>query len=78
MYRQEDLALPTPQLGLEIIRTYNSRNTEQSNFGSGWTCGYDARILKDSQSTTYIDETGAIYKLYNKDGTIYGCDEIPT
>ena len=37
MYRQEDLALPTPQLGLEIIRTYNSRNTEQSNFGSGWT-----------------------------------------
>lgn len=77
MYRQEDLALPTPQLGLEIIRTYNSRNTEQSNFGSGWTCGYDARILKDSQSTTYIDETGAIYKLYNKDGTIYGCDENP-
>lgn len=77
LYQQEDLALPTPQLGLEISRTYNSRNTEQSNFGIGWTCGYDARILKDSQSTTYIDETGAIYKLYNKDGTIYGCDQNP-
>ncbi|MCI9126489.1 MAG: RHS repeat protein, partial [Eubacterium sp.] len=77
LYRQDDVALPTPQLGLEISRTYNSRNTEQSDFGTGWTCGYDARILKDSQSTTYIDETGAIYKLYNKDGTIYACDENP-
>lgn len=77
IYQQDDIALPTPQLGLEISRTYNSRNTEQSNFGIGWTCGYDAHILKDSQATTYIDETGAMYELENKEGTTYICDENP-
>lgn len=62
LYRQEDMALPTPQLGLEISRTYNSRNTEQSNFGIGWNCGYDARIADHkAKSLTYIDGTGAIY-----------------
>lgn len=77
MYKQNDFSLPTPQLGLEISRTYNSRNTEQSNFGIGWTCEYDAHIKKDLRSTTYVDGSGAIYDMKNKSETSYICDENP-
>ena len=76
LYRQEDLALPTPQLGLEISRIYNSRNTEQSNFGIGWTCEYDARIADyGSRSLTYIDGTGAVYTFGLQQGTNWVCNE---
>ena len=78
LYRQEDVALPTPQLGLEISRTYNSRNTEQSNFGIGWTCEYDARIADyATKSLTYIDGTGAIYGFGMQQGTNWVCNENP-
>lgn len=77
MYKQNDFSLPTPQLGLEISRTYNSRNTEQSNFGIGWTCEYDAHIKKDLRATTFVDGSGAIYDLKNKSETSYICDENP-
>lgn len=76
LYRQEDLALPTPQLGLEISRTYNSRNTEQSNFGIGWTCGYDACIADDStNSLTYKDATGAVYTFERQESEKLVCNE---
>ena len=62
LYTQSDMALPTPQLGLGINRIYNSRNTESSNFGIGWSCEYDAYVVRGgTKSLVYVDGTGAIY-----------------
>lgn len=45
-----------------MSRTYNSRNSEQTNFGIGWSCDYDARIADyKGKSLTYVDGSGAIY-----------------
>ena len=61
---------------MEISRIYNSRNTEQSNFGIGWTCEYDARIADyGSRSLTYIDGTGAVYTFGLQQGTNWVCNE---
>lgn len=78
LYQQEDLALPTPQLGLEISRTYNSRNTEQAGFGIGWTCEYDARVATyGAKALIYVDGTGAFYDFGMQKGTTYVCNENP-
>lgn len=78
LYMQSDLALPTPQLGLGINRTYNSRNTESSNFGIGWTCEYDSYVVSDgAKSLMYVDGTGAMYGFGMQQGTNYVCNENP-
>lgn len=76
LYAQSDMALPTPQLGLGIHRIYNSRNTESSNFGTGWTCEYDAYVISGgTKSLVYVDGTGAIYSFGMQKGTTYVCNE---
>lgn len=76
LYTQNDFALPTPQLGLQMSRTYNSRNSEQTNFGIGWSCDYDARIADyKGKSLTYVDGSGAIYGFGMQKGTEWVCNE---
>lgn len=60
VYTQKDFDLPSQQLGLDITRTYNSRNVEKGCFGVGWNLKYEEKIkYAGPKSMEYTDETGA-------------------
>lgn len=61
VYNQKDFDLPSQQLGLDVSRTYNSRNVEKGCFGVGWNLKYEEKIRSSGpKSMEYTDETGAL------------------
>lgn len=78
LYSQADLSLPAPQLPLEVNRMYNSRNTEKSSFGIGWTCEYDSYVIPSgNKSITYVDGSKAFWVFGMQQGTNWVCNENP-
>lgn len=77
VYTQDDMALPTPQLGLGISRVYNSNSNVYTGFGYGWSCQYDARLDFENKGNTiiYRDETRALYEFIKGEDGIYTCAE---
>jgi RHS repeat-associated protein len=56
LYSQVDITFPASGPALQLTRTYNSRNTHKSIFGTGWSHSYDWRIYETEQF--YIVQRG--------------------
>ncbi len=71
-YIVEDTALPGPQLGLVIRRTYNSQATSETAMGAGWDFSFNTMLLREY---TYDEEAGkevvSAMLLKDGDGTIH-------
>ena len=76
LYSQEDISLPAPQLPVNIIRVYNSKNESKSSMGYGWRQSYDMYISEKGNMVYFIDGTEAVYT-FTKSENKYICNETP-
>jgi len=56
LYSHTDVTFPASGPAMQLTRTYNSRNTNKSIFGIGWSHSYDWRIYETEQF--YIVQRG--------------------
>ena len=76
LYSQGDISLPAPQLPVNIIRVYNSKNESKSSMGYGWRQSYDMYVSEKENTAYYIDGTEAVYT-FTKSDDKYTCNETP-
>lgn len=74
LYSQEDISLSAPQLPVNIIRVYNSKDESKSSMGYGWRQSYDMYVSEKGETAYFIDGTNAIYTFIKSDDK-YICNE---
>lgn len=76
MYSQEDISLPAPQIPINIVRSYNSKDESKSVMGYGWSQAYDMYVSEKDNTAYFIDGTKATYT-FTKSDNKFECNEIP-
>lgn len=74
LYSQEDISLPAPQLPVNIIRVYNSKDKSKSSMGYGWRQSYDMYVSERGNMVYFIEGTEAVYT-FTKSADKYTCNE---
>jgi len=79
-YSDTDFSIPTIGFPLEMVRTYNNKSadTNQSDFGYGWSCTYCQNLnLSDTRGAAWERTDGVkSYFKKNPDNTFTGEDSI--
>lgn len=76
LYSQEDISLPAPQIPVNVVRVYNSKDESKSLMGYGWSQSYDMYVSEKGNTAYFIDGTKAVYT-FIKSGDKFDCNETP-
>nr|MBF0685236.1 hypothetical protein [Pseudomonas sp.] len=57
--RESDMPALPGELGLELVRHYNSFDTRQGPWGTGWTLSYDTRLYRVGDSLQIVQADGS-------------------
>ena len=57
--RETDMPMLPGVLGLELVRHYNSFDTRQGPWGTGWTLSYDTRLYRVGDSIQVVQADGS-------------------
>lgn len=68
LYSHTDVSFPSPGPALHLERSYNSRSTNRTIFGTGWTHSYDWHIYQNELSYVVHRGNGRM-DYYNLDGS---------
>ena len=73
--QQQVVDLAVPGRGLDFIwaRTYRSRTTANSSFGTRWTCSYDVRLQPLGGDIVIHDGTGRADTYFLQTNSTYAC-----
>ena len=68
-----DLAVPGRGLDFVWVRTYRSRTTQNTSFGTRWTCSYDINIQPLGGDIVIHDGTGRADRYFLQTNGTYAC-----
>ena len=74
IYSQSEFAISNAQLSYGLDRTYNSKISRTSMFGTGWLDSYHKEIYTSGTDIYYVDSDGSSYRFTLSNGS-YSCVE---
>lgn len=66
-----DISLPGSGFNLELQRTYNSRSTQKSAFGFGWSFSLGSRLILQDRDITILNPDGSTTRYTQEDKDLY-------